>query len=141
MFKDRQQVSQVPEVNLVPMMDVLMSVLTFFIILAMTLTGQGIPNVDLPSVQDGTGESGEGNTTEPEVKRLVVGLNAEGQILLNGEVIEEGQLAEKVEPFLAANPDGIVTLNADRTLDYQKVDLFLQELQEIGGDRVSLAIK
>lgn len=141
MFKDRQQVSQVPEVNLVPMMDVLMSVLTFFIILAMTLTGQGIPNVDLPSVQDGTGEGGEGNTTEQEVKRLVVGLNTDGQILINGEVIEEGQLVEKVEPFLAANPDGMVTLNADRTLDYQKVDLFLQELQEIGGDRVSLAIK
>ncbi|MGB5899489.1 MAG: biopolymer transporter ExbD [Geitlerinemataceae cyanobacterium] len=141
MFKERQQTSQIPEVNLVPMMDVLMSVLTFFIILAMTLTGQGIPNVELPSAQDGTGGGGEGTSEKTEAKRLVVGLDSQGQILVEGEVIQEEQLAEKVEPFLAENPEGAVTLSADRTLDYQKVDLLLQKLQEIGGERVSLAIK
>lgn len=142
MFKDRQQLSQIPEVNLVPMMDVLMSVLTFFILMAMTLTGQGIPNVLLPSAQDGTGAGGESSKApKSDIKRLVVGLTDGGEIMLNGEAIDSTQLAEKIQPFLAENPEGIVTLNADRSLDYQKVDGLLQSLQEIGGDRVSLAIQ
>lgn len=141
MFKDRQQVSQAPEVNLVPMMDVLMSVLTFFILMAMTLTGQGIPNVMLPLVQDGTGQGGEGSNTKQEVKRLVVGLNANDEIIINGEVVEKTNLSEKVVPFLEENPEGIITLNADKSLDYQKVDSILQSLQEIGGTRVSLALQ
>lgn len=141
MFKDRQQVSQAPEVNLVPMMDVLMSVLTFFILMAMTLTGQGIPNVMLPFVQDGTGEGGQGSNPKQEVKRLVVGLNANDEITIDGEVIEKTNLSEKVVPFLEENPEGIVTLNADRSLDYEKVDSILQSLQEIGGTQVSLAIQ
>ncbi|MEM6424137.1 MAG: biopolymer transporter ExbD, partial [Cyanobacteria bacterium P01_D01_bin.128] len=38
--RKQRPASRVPEVNLVPMMDVLMTVLTFFIIISMSLTGQ-----------------------------------------------------------------------------------------------------
>ncbi|MEM1311403.1 MAG: biopolymer transporter ExbD, partial [Cyanobacteria bacterium P01_H01_bin.153] len=38
MRRRRSSDSKIPEVNLVPMMDVLMTVLTFFIIISMSLT-------------------------------------------------------------------------------------------------------
>lgn len=142
MFKDQQQKTSLPEINLIPMMDVLMTVLTFFILLSMTLTGQGIPNVLLPKVQDGTGASGtEASSQKSSLKRLVIGLNAKGEIILNGQTVDEQNMSAGIQSFLSENPEGVVTLSADRSLNYEKVDLLLQKMQEVGGKKVSLAIE
>ncbi|MEO0409098.1 MAG: biopolymer transporter ExbD [Cyanobacteria bacterium P01_A01_bin.135] len=125
--------SQVPEVNLVPMMDVLMSVLTFFIIISMNLTSEQIRSVDLPSVQ---GE-GEEDTDAP----FVVGLNAEGRILLADQVVDEATLSEELGVYLAQNPSGYVRLKADRNLDYDDISGLLLTIRDIGGGRVSLAVE
>ena len=51
-FKRQQRSSQMPELNLVPMIDLIMTVLTFFIVVSMTLTsGTGSVKVQLPSGQ------------------------------------------------------------------------------------------
>lgn len=142
MFKERQQNAPLPEINLVPMMDVLMTVLTFFILLSMTLTGQGIPNVFLPKVQDGTGAGGEGDVSpEKTLKRLMIGLNNRGEIVLKNQVVNEEQMNAEIQNFVSENPEGIVTLNADRSLDYQQIDSLLVKIQEVGGTQVSLAIE
>ncbi|NEQ55108.1 MAG: biopolymer transporter ExbD, partial [Leptolyngbya sp. SIO3F4] len=47
-LRTRQENKGVPEVNLVPMMDVLMTVLTFFVIISMELSGVQIFGVSLP---------------------------------------------------------------------------------------------
>jgi biopolymer transport protein ExbD len=61
-FKSQQKSSQMPDVNLVPMMDVIMTILTFFIIVSMTLTAeQGAVNVTLPS----TGGAGVSKRKHP----------------------------------------------------------------------------
>ena len=67
-FKHQQSHSQLPEVNLVPLLDVLMSVLTFFIITSMTLTGRNIANVNLPG-------TGTGYEEKKEENPLVIGLD------------------------------------------------------------------
>jgi biopolymer transport protein ExbD len=142
MFKNQQQNTPLPEINLVPMMDVLMTVLTFFILLSMTLTGQGVPNVFLPKVQDGTGAGGNGETVPKNPpKRLVLGLNNQGKIVLNNQVVDETQMKSEIQSFLAENPEGIITLNADRTLNYQQIDSLLVKMQDVGGQQVSLAIE
>lgn len=135
-FKDRQLREDLPEVNLVPMMDVLMTVLTFFIIVSMTLTGQQIANVTLPQT-DGTGVKTE-NEDKPA---LVIGLNPDNEILLENKVIDTNQLSEAMQTFYTEHPDGIVSLKADRELDYSKVVQLLKTMRNIGGDRVSLAIE
>ena len=132
-MRRRNQPSEVPEVNLVPMMDVLMSVLTFFIIISMNLTSEQIRSVDLPSIQ---GE-GEEATDGP----FVVGLSAEGQILLADEVVTEAPLSEQLSVYLAENPSGYVRLKADRNLDYDDISGLLLTIRDIGGGRVSLAVE
>ncbi|MGJ3251209.1 MAG: ExbD/TolR family protein [Elainellaceae cyanobacterium] len=127
--------SQIPEVNLVPMMDVLMTVLTFFIIISMTLTGQNIVSVDLPEAERGVGEGDE------EVEPFVVGLNAQGEILMAEESISLSELTGEVGAYLVENPDGIIRIKADRDLSYDEVENLLRTLQDIGGNRVSLAIE
>lgn len=128
-----------PQVNLVPMLDVLMTVLTFFIIIAMTLTGQQMINVKLPtSDRDRQPPTAP---TAPVVEPLMVGLDADGQIILNNQVISNRELAAQMRAYLAANPQGLVVLRADRDLSYAQVAALLRVMRAIGGDRVSLAFE
>lgn len=133
-FKQRQNHSQIPEVNLVPMMDVLMSVLTFFIILSMSLTGQKILNVELPGI-------GRGESQMQTIQPLQVGLNNRGEILIGNQLTNKAQLTREIQTYLAQNPQGVVTLKADRSLPYKQVAQLLVEMRDVGGSNVSLAIE
>lgn len=134
-FRNKES-SQLPEVNLVPMMDVLMTVLTFFIIVSMTLTGQQILNLNLPQTD------GEGAEREAAARKtLIVGLNADRQVIINNQPINPDQLAQQMQIFLAENPQGMVLLKADRELTYAAVAQLLKTMRDLGGDRVSLAIE
>lgn len=133
-FKSQQKNSQMPEVNLIPMMDVILTVLTFFIIISMTLTGQQQSvDITLPSTDAGA-------STLPVPDPLVVGLNQQGQVLLNNQPVGDAQLSQQMQTYLVQNSKGAVILKADRKLPYEQVIQVLGKMRDIGGDRVSLAI-
>ncbi|MBD1856887.1 MULTISPECIES: ExbD/TolR family protein [Leptolyngbya] len=123
-----------PEINLVPMMDVIMTILTFFIIVSMTLTNFQSVDVALPTAQSGVNR-------ERPIEPMIVGLNQQQQILLEGSPATREQLAQEIQNYLAQNPKGSVVLKADQRLPYQQVIQVLATLKEVGGDRVSLAIE
>lgn len=132
-FKTRQQRSA-PTINLVPMLDVLMTVLTFFIITSMLLTTQQGVNVQLPSNEASTAQP---NQTEP----LIVDFKEQDQFLLANQLVSKEQLFEQVKVYLEQNPKGAVLLKADSKLPYKQVIQLLGEIRDVGGDRVSLAIE
>lgn len=136
-FKNQQKSSSIPEVNLVPMMDVMMSVLTFFIITSMTLTGQRLGTINLPGIAG----TGAGESEEKATESLVIGLNRQGEILLDSQVTSVAQLSKKMQAYLAQNPQGTVILKADRELPYEEVVKLLKKMSKIGGSRVSLSIE
>ncbi len=135
----RQVNAQIPEVNLVPMMDVLMTVLTFFIIISMSLTGQQLLNVRLPQSVEGDGAVEE--TQIVQVDALVVGLDKDGRILIDSEPVNFNQLSQQVRSYFAQNPNGKLVVKADRELTYSEVAALLTDLRAIGGNRVSLAVE
>jgi biopolymer transport protein ExbD len=137
--KRRSPESQIPEVNLVPMMDVLMTVLTFFIIISMTLTGQQIVNVRLPREVVGADQDETAQITP--IEALVVGLDKDGSLVLNNETITFNQLAQRTRSYFASHPDGKLILKADRDLSYGEVSGLLTDLRDIGGNRVALAVE
>lgn len=134
-FKARRRpTSTMPEVQLVPMMDVLMSILAFFIVVSMTLTRQqSAVDVTLPGVKSGA------NVAIANAASIVV-LDAEGQIWMGSRQIAPQQLEAEIAAYLKENPQGTVLLKADRQLPYEQVIQLLGQLRAVGGDRVSLAI-
>lgn len=132
--KARQRGTSMPEINLVPMMDVIMTILTFFIIVSMTLTNFQSVDVALPTARSGVNR-------ERPIEPMIVGLNQQQQILLEGSPATREQLAQAIQNYLAQNPKGSVVLKADQRLPYQQVIQVLATLKEVGGDRVSLAIE
>ncbi len=135
--RDRHKGSELPEINLVPMMDVLMTILTFFIIISMSLTGQQLLGINLP--QSTTKEPGK--KAESPKQKLVVGLSDKGQTFIGKQNITQDALAKQVGDFLTQNPEGVVMLKADRRLNFKEVADLLKTLRDIGGDRVLLGIE
>ncbi|MBE9012120.1 biopolymer transporter ExbD [Pseudanabaenaceae cyanobacterium LEGE 13415] len=133
-FKNRQQGSQMPEINLVPMMDVIMTILTFFIIVSMTLTNFQSVDATLPSSEKGVNK-------ETPVDPFVIGVTKTGQVEINQGVVTETQMGEQVVSYFQKNPKGAVILKADKSLPYERVVKTLGVLRDVGGDRVSLAIE
>ncbi len=130
----RASASQMPEINLVPMMDVLMTILTFFIIISMTLTAQQQSvNIDLPSTNAGANDL---KTPNP----LIVGLTNRGTLEVANKPVTEAQLSQQMQAYLQTNPKGAVVLQADKKLPYEQVVQVLGKMRDVGGDRVSLAI-
>ncbi len=124
-----------PEVNLVPMMDVLMTVLTFFIIVSMLLQNLKAVDVNIPSSQ--ASPSPQDVLPEP----MIVELLPTGQITVDGNASDRAQLPTVMQGYLANQPKGAVLLKPTRGIKYEMVVQLLGEMQTIGGDRVSLALE
>ncbi|MBD2330000.1 biopolymer transporter ExbD [Alkalinema sp. FACHB-956] len=126
-----------PEVNLVPMMDVVMTILTFFIIVSMTLTKQqNALNVTLPSANAPANPSAS-KGPDP----MIVAIDAQGKLAVKDVVVSETDLSQQVQTFLASSPQAAVLLKADRKVSYEQLAKVLGTLQKVGGERVSLAIE
>jgi biopolymer transport protein ExbD len=133
-FKSQSQRRELPEINLVPMMDVLMTILVFFIIVSMTAQiNQKAVEVSLPAIELG-GES----VDQPDP--MILELDRESRLFLEGEPIEQGQMAQAIQQYLGENPEGAVVLKADYELTYQDMVEVLGAMRDVGGSRVSLAI-
>lgn len=130
----RRGVSHMPEPNLVPMMDVILTVLMFFIIMSMAPKSKAIKDLALPSAD-------RGKVEEAMPDPLVIAMNQQGQMLVDNTTLGEAQIGQKVVDYLNKNPKGAVLLKADKRLAYEKVAKLLGVLREVGGDRVSLALE
>lgn len=137
-FRNRQTRSQIPEVNLVPLMDVLMSVLTFFIIISMTLTGQQVLQVTLPTSNTASTDK---NKVPQQANPLIVGLTLKEEIILDNQPVNSGKLTDRISAYIDKNPQGKIILSADRKLPYSKVSALLKKMGKMGGDRVSLLLQ
>ncbi len=111
-----------------------MTVLTFFIIVSMTLATQQGVQVQLPSNQPTT-------PAEPQPEPLIVQMQAENQLLLNNQPIAKAELLPNIQAYLERTPQGAIVLQADQKLPYEQVIQILGEMKDVGGDRVSLAIE
>lgn len=129
--------TDIPTIDLIPMLTVMMGVLAFFVVVSVSLSSEQLIQVDLPPEQANDASSDANASQEP----FIVEIDATGQLLLNAAPVEAEPLAAQMETYLARNPDKIIYLVPNRQLPYQDVMKFLGEMRAAGGDRVSLALE
>jgi len=132
-FKKGKTGAEMPHLDLVPLMDVILTVLTFFVLSSLALTRQQAVDVNLPGTSAGATQQ---QTPDP----FVVGMNQQGQILVGNKPASKDQLTQQMQSYLTKNPKGAVILKADRKLPYEQVVQVLGEMRDVGGDRVSLGV-
>ncbi|MFN9059108.1 MAG: ExbD/TolR family protein [Pseudanabaena sp.] len=138
-IRKKYQVSTNAEINLTALLDVVFSILAFFILLSAALTMPSRVGIDLPiSDRNSKGESNSGDLQPEDV--FVITLDPAGQMLKDGKSIPPQQLSQEIARFLAASTRGMIVLSADdSTVSYQIVISRLSELRAIAGNRVAIA--
>ncbi|NER80818.1 MAG: biopolymer transporter ExbD [Leptolyngbya sp. SIO1D8] len=125
-----------PQVDLIPMLTVMMGVLAFFVVVTMTLGSEQMIDMKLPAAQP------EDQPPAPVTGQpFIVELEANGAVKLNNNSVDKESLKAQMEAYLNQKNDNTVYLLPNRDLPYEEVMQFLGEIREIGGDRVSLAIE
>lgn len=118
------------QINIVPLIDVIFCILTFFILGAVGLSRQQAIGLDLPKASTGT----------PQMREmLVVSLDSFGQLYVEQQVVSPNQLSEAIKNYHQYNPTGLMVLHASRDASYNEVVQVLDMLKKVGGDRVALA--
>ena len=109
---DRKNASQpMAEINMVPLIDVVLVLLVIFIVTAPLLTHA--VKIDLPKA------SSNPNITRPQNVQL--GIRANGEVYWNGELVDGKTLAARMSEAAKLDPQPEIHLRADRTTEYQKV--------------------
>ena len=122
--------NQEVHIELVPLMDVIFCILTFFILGAVGLSRQQAIGLDLPKAQTGT----------PQMREmLVVSLDNLGQLYVEQQLVTPNQLYQAIQNYHQFNPSGLMVLHAARNASYSEVVQVLDMLRQVGGDRVALA--
>lgn len=117
-------------IELVPLIDVIFCILTFFLLAALQLTRQQAINVDLPKAKTGQTQMRE---------MLIVSIDDFGQTYIDQLPVNYQQLDRVLKSFQSKNPTGLMVLYAPQNARYAKVVEVLDKLREVGGDRVALA--
>jgi biopolymer transport protein ExbD len=99
------------EINMVPLIDVMLVLLVIFIITAPLLTHS--VKIDLPRA------SSHPNLTQPDNIQLAV--RVDGAVYWNGESVDSIQLGDRMAAAAKLNPQPEVHIRADATTEYQKV--------------------
>jgi len=115
-----------PEINMVPLIDVMLVLLVIFIVTAPLLTHA--VKIRLPSA------SNQVNLEKPDT--VTLSLNAAGAVFWNDRAIDEAQLPARFAEAAARSPQPELHLRAERTTEYQKVAEVLAAAQKAGLTRV-----
>ncbi len=120
-----------PRIELVPLIDVIFCILTFFLLAGLQVARQQAISVDIPQAASGTPAARE---------LLMVSLNDAGQLFLEQQpMLVPGQLVAAVKQYRQARPNSSIVLYASKQVSYNKVVEVLDALRGVAGDRVALA--
>ena len=119
------------QIQIIPLIDVIFCILTFFLLAALQFTRQQAISVDLPKANTGT--------TPQARQMLIVTIDSIGQIYIEQQPVRLEQLPETLQNYLQTNPSGTLVLNASRSSSYNDVVQVLDRMRQVGGDRVALA--
>ena len=116
------------EINVTPLVDVMLVLLIIFMVTAPLLVS-AVP-IDLPDSR--------AKPLDQQPDQVTVSIDPEGQIFLDRDKLAPGELADRLAGLVKADKPPLVTLRADKALDYGRVMAVMGELNAAGVTQISL---
>lgn len=119
-----------PQINIVPMIDVIFAILAFFIMSTLFLTrSEGLP-VNVPGAV----------TSEAQAQsQVVVTINAAGDLFLGQQPVSLDDLEAQVRSELQEGNQPVVVINADTSVTHGRVVAVMDRMRSIEGVRLAIA--
>lgn len=127
-YSSRRSFSAMHDINVTPLVDVMLVLLVIFMITAPLLT-VGIP-VDLPKTQAAP-------LTE-SVEPLTISINAEGTIFIQETETPFELLAERLSLITSHNPEARIYVRGDQQLPYARIMEVMGAIGNAGYTKVAL---
>jgi biopolymer transport protein ExbD len=121
----------IAQINITPFVDVVLVLLVIFIVTA-PLIAKDILEVRLPKTISGDGQA---------TVTLGLAINRDGQILLNGQIVDEEQLKSVAKATLAENPQAQAIIAGDAEAVYGKVVKVIDLLKQVGLERFAVQVE
>ncbi len=116
------------EINVTPFVDVMLVLLIIFMVTA-PLLASAVP-VELPDSR--------ANPMDQDPEQVTVSIDEEGFVYIEDALVEPGSLPQALEQLGDTADRPLVTLRADRALDYGRVIAVMGELNRAGYNSISL---
>lgn len=127
-YSDTDEV--ISEINVVPLVDIILVVLIIFMVTAPMFLKPSI-NVNLP-------KAASGDSTSPS--KLNISLTSDGKINLNGNFVNEDSVQKKAQEEVAKNPDVQAVISADKDVAHGKVVALLDIVKTAGVKKFAISI-
>ncbi|ATO32481.1 Biopolymer transport protein ExbD [Dickeya dianthicola] len=127
-FASRDNDEVMSEMNITPLVDVMLVLLVVFIVTAPMLTNS-IP-IRLPK----TAAVAPADSPRP----LVISLDASQQLFIDKEALPREALTARLQQAKTANPELVVQVQAEDAANYGAVAALLADLEKAGISRLSL---
>ncbi len=118
----------ISNINVTPLVDVMLVLLVIFMVTAPILQ-QGV-NINLPKVKTVTLTGDE--------QQLVVAVNRQGEVYLNDTPTTLPELGSKLQAILKLRPDRQVFLRADQNVKYGEVMRVIAAVKGAGVERLGM---
>ncbi len=126
-----EETDDVPlQINIVPMIDVIFAILTFFIMSSLFLSrSEGLP-VNLPQAK-------MGNVQQQSIP-IVVTLDKYGNLALNRQPVKLNEISTKVRALIPKQKEIVVGINADKSVTHGQVTAVMDELRSVSGVKIAI---
>ncbi len=121
-----------PEVNVVPLIDVIFAILTYFIMTSLTLSRTEGLAVNLPGASSGKAQ---------DQTKIVISIDAEGAVALNRKSIDPTTLVSQIKSSIVPDQPTMVVINADEKVGHGRVVEIMDVVQQIPGIKIGIATK
>ena len=117
-------------INIVPMIDVIFAILTFFIISSLDLIKLDNIPVNLPKAS---------TSTLVKVKPIVLTIDRENNIFLENKPIDSKILVDQIKNIISDYSTDILVISADKEVAYGKVVEVIDQVRSIDNLRIGMS--
>ncbi|HBO58877.1 MAG TPA: protein TolR [Alphaproteobacteria bacterium] len=126
--RGQRQRASFSEINVTPMVDVMLVLLVIFMVTAPMMT-TGV-SLDLPR--------GDGQAMEDSDRAVDISVDAKSKIYLGDEIVKPDTLVKRVKAMQKSNPNLKVVISGDRAASYGQVIELMSLLRLAGISKVGL---
>ncbi len=125
---DEQDEDSIAQINITPLVDVMLVLLVIFMVTA-PMMQQGI-GVELPRVA--------AKPLNSEVEQLAVVISRDGRVQLNNTPLGVDELNQKLSAIVQSQPDCKVALRADKNVPYGQLAEVMAAIRNAGVKKIGM---
>ena len=119
-------------INIVPMIDVIFAILTFFIISSLDLIRIDNIPVNLPTAR---------TSDKVEKEPFILTIDNDNNVFIGNKLINSSNIIDPINELISDTSNNILVISADKDVSYGKVVEVLDQIRSIDNLRIGISTK